>query len=512
MRSNLEGRSGSRLFSLVCASLLVIVCSTLEAAALQSRGMAKVESPSARSQAFVDQQSPSDTTAFSSDEKTLPLNFERQTGDVDAMVKRGTIRALVIYSRSGFFYINGKPEGIYYQALQYFEQFVNQKLHTRQHVQVVFIPVRPDQLETALTQGVGDMIAYGLVETSAREQQVAFSTPIQTGVKQIVVTGKDLGPVSSLEDLGGKKVFVNPRSTYYENLEKVNDSLRKQGKPTMLIEKADPSLIDEDLLEMVNAGILPATVTLSERATLWASVFPNITPQPKLVVADDEDLAWAMRKNNPQLKQLVDEFVKTRAVGTSFGNTLLRRYLDNNQWVKNPTTAAEIKKFEATVDFFKKYASEYGFDYLMVVAQGYQESMLEQSARSPGGAVGIMQVKPSTAAAPPISIPDITTAENNIHAGTKLLNSIATTYFSDPKIDERNRLLFTFAAYNAGPNRIADLRKKAAAQGLDPNKWFENVELLVARDVGPVTVQYVSNIYKYYVAYKLVVAQGQSLQ
>jgi membrane-bound lytic murein transglycosylase MltF len=123
-----------------------------------------------------------------------------------------------------------------------------------------------------------------------------------------------------------------------------------------------------------------------------------------------------------------------------------------------------------------------------------------------------MQVKPSTAAAPPISIPDIGTAENNIHAGVKLLNSIATEYFSDPKIDPMNRLLLTFAAYNAGPNRIADLRKEAPAQGLDPNKWFGNVELLVSQKVGQTTVQYVSNIYKYYVAYKLVVEQGQSLQ
>ena len=123
-----------------------------------------------------------------------------------------------------------------------------------------------------------------------------------------------------------------------------------------------------------------------------------------------------------------------------------------------------------------------------------------------------MQVKPSTAAAPPISIPNVLSAENNIHAGVKVLKTIADTYFNDPKIDPMNRLLFTFAAYNAGPNRIAELRKRAPAQGLDPNKWFENVELLVARDVGPVTVQYVSNIYKYYVAYKLVVEQGQSLQ
>lgn len=495
----------------LCGMLLLITCATKEATALQDRS-AKDETPSVQSRPVAVSQFAANTPQHISDEAALPLTFERHTGDLDAMVKRGNIRALVLYSRSGFFYVNGQPEGIYYEALQYFQQFVNQKLPAGQHVEVTFIPVRPDQIEAALIQGVGDLIADGLVETSAREQQVAFSIPIQTDVKQIVVTGKDFGPVSSLEDLGGKKVFVNPLTTYYGNLEKVNDWLRKQGKPTILIQKADPSLMDEDLLEMLNAGILPATVTLSERADLWASVFPNITPQPKLVIADAGDLAWAMRKTNPKLKQLVDEFVKTRAVGTSFGNTLVRRYLDSNQWVKNPTTAAEIKKFEATVDFFKKYSSQYGFDYLMVVAQGYQESMLEQSARSPGGAVGIMQVKPSTAAAPPISIPDVWTAENNIHAGVKVLNSIANTYFNDPKIDPMNRLLLTFAAYNAGPNRIAELRKRAPAQGLDPNKWFENVELLVSQNVGPVTVQYVSNIYKYYVAYKLVVEQGQSLQ
>ncbi len=447
-----------------------------------------------------------------SSDAALPVTFIRHTGDLDSMVKRGNIRALVLYSRSGFFYVNGQPEGIYYEALRYFEQFVNQKLHTRQHVQVTFIPVRPDQIEAALIQGVGDLIAYGAVETSAREQQVAFSIPIQTDVKQIVVTQKNFGRASSLEDLGGKKVFVNPLASYYGNLEKVNDSLRKQGKPAILIQKADPNLMDEDLMEMVNAGILPATVTLSERATLWAGVLPNITPRPNLIVASGGNLAWAMRKSNPKLKELVDEFVKTRAAGTSFGNTLVRKYLESKQWVTNPTTAAEMKKFDASLSFFKKYSSQYGFAYLMVMAQGYQESMLEQSARGTGGAVGIMQVKPSTAAAPPIGIPDIWTAENNIHAGVKILKTIADTYFNDPKIDPENRLLFTFAAYNAGATRIAELRKRALAQGLDPDQWFDNVELLVSRTVGPVTVQYVSNIYKYYVAYKLVVEQGQSLQ
>jgi membrane-bound lytic murein transglycosylase MltF len=487
-------------FRIVVQKRVLAILGSLAAAAMIVPGPASAHAPPA----------PTDTTSPQTRAGSLPLNFERHTDDLDAMVKRGTIRALVLYSRSGFFYVNGRPQGIYYEALRAFEQSVNEKLHTgKQPVQVTFIPVRPDQAEKALTEGVGDLIAYALTVTPQRQQRVAFST-IETDVKQIVVTGKGFGPVSSLQDLSGKKIFVNPLSTYPANLAKVNDSLRKQGKPPILIESADKNLLDEDLLEMVNAGIIPATVTITDRARLWASVLPDITPQPNLVIADEGTLAWAMRKNNPELKTVVDEFAKTHMAGTSFGNTLMRRYLQNTKWVTNPTTKAQLDAFNQTVVFFKKYASQYDFDYLLVVAQGYQESMLNQAARH-GGAVGIMQVKPSIAAAAPISIPDVTTAENNIHAGVKELHTISDKYFNDPKIDPMNRLLLTFAAYNAGPTRIAVLRKQAAARGLDPNKWFGNMELLVSQGVGQVTVQYVSNIYKYYVAYKLVLQQGQSL-
>src|SRR5215472_3598977 len=240
----------------------------------------------------------------------LPLNFERHTGDLDAMVEAQNIRALVLYGLSSFFYVNGRPQGINYEALQDFERFVNQKLDTgRRHVQVTFIPVRPDQLEPYLNEGIGDLVAFPVAETPEREQQVAFSVPVETGMKQILVTGKDFGPVASLQDLSGKKVFVNPLTTYYGNLEKVNDSLRKQDKPPIRIESADKNLLDEDLMEIVNAGILPATVTITQRAKLWASVFHNITPQPSIVIANQQDLAWAVRKNNPKFKELVDEFV-----------------------------------------------------------------------------------------------------------------------------------------------------------------------------------------------------------
>jgi membrane-bound lytic murein transglycosylase MltF len=436
--------------------------------------------------------------------------FARRTGDLDEMVKKRNIRALVLLNPIGFFYDKGQPRGAMYEALEEFQKFANQKLKTgKLNVKVTFLPMRVDQIEAALNEGVGDLIANGIVVTPDREKRVAFSTPIQTDVTQIIVTGSNFGPVSTLADLGGKEVYANPLTTYYENLQKANDALQKAGKTQIVIKAADKNLMDDDLVQMVNAGLLPATVTTKQRAALWSQVLEHIQPHPDLVIASGAQLAWVMRKNNPQFKQLVDEFVQSHAVGTSFGSTLLRRYLQNTKWVKDSTSAEEMKKFQSNLELFQKYAGEYNFDYLMIAAQGYQESLLDQSKKNPSGAVGIMQVIPKYAAASPINVPNVTKADGNIQAGVKMLRNIEDTYFNDPKIDPVNKTLFVFASYNAGPNRIARLRKEAPDMGLDPNVWFNNVELVAAKDIGQETVTYVSNIYKYYIAYKLAVEERQ---
>jgi membrane-bound lytic murein transglycosylase MltF len=453
------------------------------------------------------------TTGTGAGTLTLPTGFGKRTGDLDEMVKERSIRALVIVYPIGFFYSGGKPEGIQYEALEEFEKFANQKLNTSKlPVKVVFLPMRPDQLEAALNEGLGDIIAHGIVITPQREQRVAFSSAIQNDVTQVLVTGSTLANASSWDGLAGKAIYVNPLTTYYDNLNSVSDAQRKAGKSPLDVRAADKNLFDDDLIEMVNAGLIPATVTNKGRADLWAQVLPNVKSHPDLIVAKEGQTAWVMRKNNPQFKQLVDAFVESHAVGTSFGNTLLRRYLQNTKWIKNSTSTEEMQKFNAYEGFFKKYAGEYNFDYLMVAAQGYQESLLDQDKKSRVGAVGIMQVIPKLAAAAPIDIPNVTNADGNIQAGCKMLRNITDTYFNDPGINPLNKTLFTFASYNAGPNRIAGLRKKAQDDGLDPNQWFGNVELEVAKDVGEETVTYVSNIYKYYVAYKLTVEQKQQKQ
>jgi membrane-bound lytic murein transglycosylase MltF len=484
----------------LCAASLLTACGKKKEAA------APVAADQPRQQATASAPAPSPPTNTLS----LPLHFDRRTGDLDEMIKRRNIRVLVVPNPIGFFYDKGQPRGAIYEALEEFQKFVNKKLNSGTlGVKITYLPVSPAQLEVALTEGMGDLIANAIVVTPEREKLAAFSTPIQTDVSQIVVSGSSFGSFSTLQELGGKEIYVNPVMTSYENLEKANETLQKAGKTLIQIRLADKNLNEDDLIQMVNAGLIPATVTSRDRAELWSKVLDNLKPHPDVVLASGGKTAWVMRKNNPQLNQLVDEFISTHGAGTSFENTLLRRYLKNTQWVKNSTSAEEMKKFLAMVTIFQKYAAEYDFDYLMLAAQGYQESMLNQARRSPRGAVGIMQVLPKYAAASPINIPNVSDADGNIHAGVKMLRNIADTYFNDGKLDSMNRTLFVFASYNAGPNRIAGLRKKASALGLDPNIWFANVELVVAQDIGQETVTYVDNIYKYYVAYKMALEQHE---
>lgn len=436
----------------------------------------------------------------------LPSPYGIHTDDLDAMMKRRYIRAIVIINPIGFFYSKGHPMGAMYEALRELEKYVNDKYKTGKFpVKVTFIPLRPDQVEEALHRGVGDFVAYGLIVSPQREQRVAFTVPIQKDLKQVVVSGPDFGTVTTVEDLGGKEIYVNELSVSYHRLQQLNDKLKQEGKPLIKIKVADSNLLDDDLIQMVNARLIPATVTTDARAKLWSQVLPDITVHPEPVLASGEETAWALRKDNPQLKTMLDEFITPRAVGTSFGNTLVRRYLQNTKWVKDSTSPEEMKKFDAMREIFKQYSSQYGFDYLMMMAQGYQESLLNQSARNPSGAVGIMQVIPKYAAANPINVKDVQVARGNIEAGVKMLRNIEDQYFNDPNIDQVDKTLMVFASYNAGPNRIARLRAQAQQQGLDPNKWFGNVELLVAQNVGQETVTYVGNVYKYYIAYKLAV-------
>jgi membrane-bound lytic murein transglycosylase MltF len=281
----------------------------------------------------------------------------------------------------------------------------------------------------------------------------------------------------------------------------LNETFKQQGKPPVAIRTVPPSLEDEDLLEMANAGLLKIVVVDDIYARFWQQILPDITPHPAVAVREEGDLAWAVRKGSAGLIAELNAFIKNHAVGTTFGNVLLAKYLTNTKFVSAATSEAELRKFRNLVALFRKYAAQYEVDYLLMMAQGYQESRLDHTVKSPVGAIGVMQVMPATGKE--LKVGDVSKLDSNINAGVKYIRFMMDTYFKDEPMDDLNKGLFAFASYNAGPNRIRQLRQLAATRGLNPNVWFNNVERVVGEKIGRETVTYVANIFKYYVAYTL---------
>jgi len=429
----------------------------------------------------------------------------RLTGALDVILERGHIRVLVPYSKTYFFYEGARPRGLAYEFMEAFAGGLRKSQgDAPAKLTVFYLPMARDRLIPGIVDGLGDIAIAGLTATDERKQVVDFVTHESSPLSEVVVTGPDAPSLGSLEDLAGQKVLIRASSSYYESLQALNRRLQDSGKKKIRIMEADENLEVEDILELVRSGVEPITVADDFLARFWADVMGGLTVREDLVVREAGFMGPAIRKNSPRLLAALTAFQKTHGLGTEFGNVVVNKYLKENQWVRNPNASADRKRFDQTIPIFRKYASEYDFDELLLVAQGYQESQLDQSTRSGSGAVGVMQIKPSTAAGDPVNINDVAgKMDNNIHAGVKYLRHLVDDYFDDPEITQFNRHVFAIAAYNAGPTRIQSLRSKAEAQGLDPNIWFNNVELVSARDVGRENADYVRNILKYWVAYRL---------
>jgi membrane-bound lytic murein transglycosylase MltF len=447
------------------------------------------------------------------DEEHLTIEHEAVmqpwVGDLDGMIERHTIRVLTVYSKTFYFVNKGVQRGVTYDIFRTFETDLNRKLAANKKlknrhvkVQVVFIPIPRGELLEALNAGKGDIAASNLTITPERQAVVDFSKPVYRNVSEVVVSGPGSPMVKSIYDLSGKEVFVRPSSSYHESLMALNKRFAAEKWPAVVIKPAPETLEDEDLLEMANAGLIPLTIVDKHKADFWKQVFPKINVHNGIVVRSGGDIAWAIRKGSPQLKAALDSFATRHGVGSGTGNTLLTRYLKSANYVKNAAATAERKKFVTLVEFFKKYGDKYNVDWLLMAAQGYQESRLNQAARSKVGAIGVMQVMPATGK--DLRVGDITLTEPNIHAGVKYMRWMIDQYYGDEPMTQLDKALFAFASYNAGAGRISQLRRAAAKRGYDPNVWFGNVEYIAAERIGSETVTYVSNIYKYYIAYRLV--------
>ena len=448
------------------------------------------------------------------DDELRQIEIDRTpwVGDFDGMFDRRHIRMLVPYSRTLFFVDKGRERGITAEIARGFERYLNQKYKKKlagRPLTLSLIATTRDRLVGDLARGLGDIAAGNLTVTPERLRAADFVVPAeQPPVLEELVCSSDAPPVANLDSLSGKTVEVRRSSSYYESLIALNARFKADRRAAVQILLLPDALEDEDVLEMVNAGLIGLTIVDSWKARIWAQALPRIKIRKDIVLRDDGKTGWAIRRDSPRLRNEIEAFDRGLLQHQDIIESRIASYERNVRQISNSTGGAAWKRFEKTLALFKKYGTKYDFDPLMLVAQGYQESKLDQTARSHMGAIGVMQIMPATGAE--LRVGDIEQLEPNIHAGAKYMDRLMSKYFAGAQFDEANRTLFAFASYNAGPGNISRMRSLAEKRGLDPNEWFNDVELVVAQKIGMETTTYVRNIYKYYVAYKLTLEAQQT--
>jgi membrane-bound lytic murein transglycosylase MltF len=455
-----------------------------------------------------------DASSETKEARALRIASKHWTGDFEAMLKRRIIRVYVPYSRSLYFVDKGHERGISAELIRDFERWVNRtyaKQLAKRPLTVYIGAATRDRLIPDLTEGLTDIAVGNLTVTPERLKSVDFVAPDEKIVNvEIVVTGPASPALGTIDDLSGKTVHVRQASSYYQSLAALNERFRKAGKPEVKLVLVPDALEDEDMLEMMNAGLLEVIVVDDWKAKMWAQVLPKLRIHEEIVVRQGTKKGWAIRKNSPKLAAVLTEFYVSWAKKQGVVPYRQLKYMKTVKALHSASAADDQKRFESMLALFDKYGRQYDFDPVMLAAQGYQESTLDPKRKSHVGAIGVMQLMPATGRA--MKVGDIHVTEANIHAGAKYMDELMTRYFKDAHFSGENRTLFAFASYNAGPGNIAKMRKLAEKRGLNPDKWFNNVEVVTAEKIGVETTTYVRNIYKYYVSYKLTMDAEAAVQ
>ncbi|MFO0996637.1 MAG: transporter substrate-binding domain-containing protein [Alphaproteobacteria bacterium] len=461
--------------------------------------------------AAVAAESPDADDGIATGRSIIGRTLEAHRGDLPAMVERRSIRVLTAFSRTNFFVADGQPRGFEHDNLAGFDAFLAHWLARElpaeaaqhPHVTLAFITLPFAELIPALLEGKGDLIAANMIVSPTREKLVTFSDAYLEDVSDVLVTGVRAGPFHSVDDLAGRTVHVQRARGHEERLHHVNTTLAARGLAPIRVIEMPPALNSEDLLEMVNAGVIEATFVHDHVADLWAHVFPDIRVHAEVALADRARIAWATRPDSPLLRRALDDFLRHRARRhEGKADALFVEYYGNPalEWLRNPLGPDDRDRLAELAPHFRENGQRRDFEWRLLAAVAFQESGLNQAVVSNRGAVGIMQLLPSTARE--LGYADISSVEHNIAAGTAYLDHLRRSHFVDPAITRPDQIYFTLAAYNCGPARVQELRRLAKENGLDPNRWFGQVEQEALRVVGEETVRYVANIHRYFIAYE----------
>lgn len=435
---------------------------------------------------------------------------KRYPATLASVIEKRFLRVLT--SRNGFDYFlhDGRRGGYQYEMVHAFTRFLNER-HLEGDatlpIQFELIPVDDDQLIPLLLDGAGDLIAARLTITPRRATRVAFSRPYRRVDERLVA--HDRSPrVESLEDLSGRQVAVRASSSFAESLARLSARLREAGRAPVDVVFVDEDLETERILALVAARRFEYSVADALVAELATEIHPTLRVPENLALRTDGELAWATIPSAGALLEEMNAFLPTFRQGTLRGNLALRRYFEAERGALQRLSEGEAGEPKHVSDFdelFRTHAAAFDLDWRLVAAMAYQESRFDPRAKNRWGAVGLMQIKPKTAAEPYVDLPEIEgveNASNNVRAALKYLDWIKRRYFdAEPGLRERDRLRMALAAYNAGPRTILRARARARKRGLDPDRWFRNVELALLEMRRSEPVRYVSEINQRYLSY-----------
>jgi membrane-bound lytic murein transglycosylase MltF len=428
--------------------------------------------------AFAEQQGspPAPPPGAGQQPRELVMANKAWKGDFDAMLQRRLIRFAVPYSRTLYYNDKGREGGLSAELARDFESFVNRKYQKRlgrRPVRVVLIPTDRDDLIPDVADGFADIAAGNLTVTEGRLKLVDFVVPTDRKPStEVALTHVDGSALASVDELAGKTVHVRKSSSHYGSLEALNDRFKREGRAQVKVELVPEELEDEDMMEMLNAGLLQVIVVDDWKAKLWARILPNIRVHEQAAVGTGGVVGWAIRGESPELRAVLEAFFKDFTRKQGVAEHRLKQGMKRVRQIRNNAKDTDPKQFQDTIALFRKYGERHNFDPVMLAAQGYQESR------------------------------NIGITEPNVRRAAKHLDQLMARHFKDADFTESNRTLFAFASYSAGPANIAKMRAEAEKRGLDPNQWFNHVEIVTAEKIGIGTTTYVRNIYKYYVSYR----------
>ena len=430
------------------------------------------------------------------------------------MIGRGEIRLAVPYDRTIYVNDKGTPRGLAVEVSKGLSRWINTKYSTQlkgKSISIKLVPTIAPDLLNSLSSGRADIAIgdIGLYEPIPNSHKF-IANHAHRVQQEILVTGPSSPPLQKIADLSGQTVYGSRNTNFQKTLSELNKELKRDGKSPVNLASPLGDLDDEDLLEMLNSGLISYVIVGDWKFKLWQSIYKNLTMHEDLSVQDSGWVGWVVRSTNPDLNDDLKGFYESDDFEKSLTAFRQADYKQHLKGLKDPIDKNLWIRFESMRPLFNRFGAQYKLNPLVIASLGFQETLLNQSAVSAVGAIGVMQLMPSTGVS--LGVGDIHLLEPNIHAGADYMNQLINKYFQDVEFEGINRSLFAVASYNIGPNNVAKARDRAKELGFDPNRWFGNVEFIATEHMGYEPMIYVRNVYKYYISYSLRLKEIQSIQ